>query len=95
MNKPNLNKKDPRFKIANREALVGIGLVLFNFIWWYGFAYGLGSKDVNEYNYVFGFPTWFFYSCIIGVTIMAILVFIIVKFFFVDVSFDEEGFEDK
>ncbi len=37
----------------------------------------------------------FFYSCIIGVTIMAILVFIMVKFFFVDVSFDEEGFEDK
>ncbi len=95
LNKPNLNKKDPRFKIANREALVGIGLVLFNFIWWYGFAYGLGSQDVNEYNYVFGFPAWFFYSCIIGVTIMAILVFIMVKFFFVDVSFDEEGFEDK
>jgi len=28
-------------KIANREALIGVGLAIFNFIWWFGFAYGL------------------------------------------------------
>ena len=35
---------DPRFRIAHREALIGLGLAIINFIIWYGFAYGLGSK---------------------------------------------------
>lgn len=90
----NLQNNDYRFKIANREALIGVGLVIFNFIWWYGFAYGLGSKDPAEYSYVFGFPAWFFYSCVLGVVVVSVLVIIVVKKFFVDVPFDDEG-EDK
>lgn len=86
-----LNNNDYRFKIANREALIGVGLVVFNFIWWYAFAYGLGSKDPSEYTYVFGLPAWFFYSCVLGFIIMAALVSIIVKCFFVDIPFDDEG----
>ncbi|SDC30895.1 Uncharacterized membrane protein YhdT [Pelagirhabdus alkalitolerans] len=85
-----MEQQDYRFKIAHREALIGVGLALFNFVWWFGFAYGLGSQDVSDYQYVFGFPAWFFYSAIVGVVIMAVLVFIVVKFFFVDVPFDEE-----
>ncbi|QGS69855.1 DUF997 family protein [Oceanobacillus sp. 143] len=82
--------------MANREALIGIGLVIFNFIWWFGFAYGLGGQDPSEYSYTFGLPNWFFYSCVVGFIVMIILVFIAVKFFFVDVPFgeDEEN-EDK
>lgn len=86
-----MHKNDYRNKIANREALIGVGLVIFNFIWWYAFAYGLGSKDPSEYTYVFGFPAWFFYSCVVGFIVMAVLVAIIVKKFFVDVPFDDEG----
>lgn len=51
---------DARFRIAHREALIGLGLAIINFIIWYGFAYGLGSKNPNEYTYVLGFPAWFF-----------------------------------
>ena len=83
------NNDDYRFKVANREALIGVGLVIFNFIWWYAFAYGLGSKEPSTYTYVFGLPAWFFYSCVLGFVIMAVLVIIIVKYFFVDVPFDE------
>lgn len=50
---------DKRYKAANREAWLGIGLVIFNFIWWFGFAYGLGSKSPESYHYIFGFPAWF------------------------------------
>lgn len=39
---------DPRFRIAHREALIGLGLAIINFIIWYGFAYGLGSKNPSE-----------------------------------------------
>ncbi|UCZ54021.1 YhdT family protein [Bacillus shivajii] len=86
---------DPRYKIANREALVGVALVLFNFIWWYGFAYGLGSKPVEEYTYVFGLPAWFFYSCVVGFLVMVALVIVLVKGFFQEVSFEEDERPDR
>ena len=39
------NVQDKRFKIAHREALIGVVLVVINFAIWYGFAYGLGTGD--------------------------------------------------
>ncbi len=77
-------------KIANREALIGVGLAIFNFIWWFGFAYGLGSKEPSEYTYVFGLPAWFFYSCVLGFVVMVALIIIVIKKFFVEVPLDEE-----
>lgn len=66
--------------------------MLINFFWWFGFGYGLGSEKVENYTYIFGFPAWFFYSCIIGLIVMIILVSITVKFLFKEVPFeDEEG----
>ncbi|GAE93385.1 Membrane protein [Gracilibacillus boraciitolerans JCM 21714] len=83
-------KNKHAYQIANREALIGIGLVIFNFLWWFGFAYGLGKEDPAEYQFILGFPAWFFYSCIVGVLLMAFLVFIIVKLFFKDIPLNEE-----
>ncbi|WP_068676312.1 YhdT family protein [Oceanobacillus sp. Castelsardo] len=96
MSKDNKNQEgDYRIKIGNREALIGVGLLLFNFVWWFAFAYGLGSKDPSQYSYVFGFPSWFFYSCVLGVIVMSILVFIIVKGFFKDIPFEDEELKNK
>jgi uncharacterized membrane protein YhdT len=96
LKKDNKNQEvDYHIKIGNREALIGVGLFIFNFVWWFAFAYGLGSKDPSEYSYVFGFPAWFFYSCVLGVIVMSILVIIIVKGFFKDVPFEEEELKDK
>lgn len=81
--------QDKRFKVAHREALIGVGLVIINFAIWYGFAYGLGSKDPAEYTYVLGFPAWFFYSCVVGTIFMIALIWITMKVFFKDVPFDE------
>lgn len=82
--------EDWRFKVANREALIGVGLAIFNFVWWFGFAYGLGSRPVEEYTYVFGLPSWFFYSCVVGFVTTVILVILVVRFFFKEVPFTEE-----
>ena len=82
--------KDQRFKIAHREALIGIGLVLVNFAIWFGFAYGLGSGDPANYSYVLGFPAWFFYSCIAGTAFMILLIWIVMKLFFKEVPFEDE-----
>lgn len=79
-----------RFKVANKEALIGCGLAVFNFVWWFGFAYGLGSKPPEEYTYVFGFPAWIFYSLIVGTLLMFVLVYLVVKFMLTDVSLEDE-----
>jgi len=85
---------DKRFKIANREARIGVVLVIINFAIWYGFAYGLGNGDPSEYEYIFGFPAWFFYSCIAGTIFMIILIWVAIKVFFKDVSF-QDGEDEK
>lgn len=81
---------DKRYKTANREAWIGVGLVIFNFIWWFGFAYGLGSKSPESYHYILGFPAWFFFSCILGFIVMMALTVFVVKFFFKDMSLEAE-----
>lgn len=86
--------KDQRFKIAHKEALIGIGLVIINFAIWYGFAYGLGSGNPAEYTYVLGFPAWFFYSCIAGTVFMIVLVWLVMKLFFTEVSFEDEEVDE-
>ncbi|WP_416150385.1 YhdT family protein [Salipaludibacillus sp. HK11] len=79
-----------RFKIAHREAWIGVSLAVINILWWYGFAYTLGSKPPEEYTYIFGFPAWFFWSCIAGFAVMVMLVMIVVKFVLVDMSLEDE-----
>ena len=82
--------QDKRFTIAHREALIGVVLVISNFAIWYGFAYGMVAGNPLEYKYVFGFPAWFFYSCIAGTIFMIVLIWLAMKLFFKDVPFDEE-----
>jgi uncharacterized membrane protein YhdT len=83
-------KKDYRFRIAHREVWIGVILAVVNFLWWYGFAYGLGGKPVSEYKYILGLPAWFFYSCVVGFLLMVFLVIIVVKTMLKDIPFDEE-----
>lgn len=79
-----------RNKQINKETLITIGLYVFFFIWWYGFSYGLGSKDPSEYTYILGYPSWFFFSCILGYVVISFLVLIVVKKFFKDIPFEDE-----
>lgn len=74
--------KDRRYKIAAWEARAGIGLAVLNFVLWFAFAYGLGSRPVSEYHYILGFPDWFFYSCIVTFIIVTVaVIFVVVKYF--------------
>ncbi len=89
----NIGKKhkfmeDPRYKQCNREALYGIILGLANMAWWYIFGYGLGSKPVEEYTYILGFPAWFFMSSIVSVVIFTFLTFVMVNRLFKDMSLE-------
>jgi len=77
-------------KQINKEALISLGLYLFFFVWWYGFAYGLGLKDLKDYSYIWGMPSWFFFSCILGYIVISFATWFVVKRFFVEIPLDEE-----
>lgn len=77
------------FRQADREALITLGLYVFFFVWWTVFAFGLGSGDVEEYEYVFGLPEWFFYSCVLGYPVMTLILWVVVRRFFADIPLDE------
>ena len=82
-------------KQINKEALITVGLYLIFFIWWFAFAYGLGLKDVSEYSYIFGFPAWFFYSCILGYVFISALLAFLVKKYFKDIPFEDEASDEE
>jgi uncharacterized membrane protein YhdT len=82
-------KEDPRFKVSNREAIIGCVIAGVNFIWWFGFAYGLGSKPIEEYTYILGLPAWFFYSCVVGYVVITFVVIFAVKKWFKEIPLDE------
>ncbi|MFR4520453.1 MAG: YhdT family protein [Fusobacterium sp.] len=80
-----------RGKQINKEALVTVVLYLFYFVWWYYFAYIYkDSENVAEFKYILGLPEWFFYSCVLGLVVINILVFLAVKIFFKDMDLDEQ-----
>ncbi|WP_425441652.1 DUF997 family protein [Thalassobacillus cyri] len=90
-----VSKDKEHFRIAHREAWIGVALAVFNFIWWFGFAYGLGGKSPSSYHYILGLPAWFFYSCVLGFIVMVVLVTVVVKLWFVEVPFEEEEGEES
>ncbi len=80
-----------RLKQINKEVLATVLLYIFYFCWWYYFAYiHSNSEDVENFKYILGLPEWFFYSCVLGLIVINILVFIVVKFVFKDISLEEE-----
>jgi len=81
-------EEDPRYKIATKEAKIGIGLSLFYVVWWTLFGFGIGKRGPTNYNYILGFPDWFFYSVLLGWILFSIIVYIVVTKYFKGVPFD-------
>jgi len=81
---------DWRFRQANRETLIALFAYGLYFIWWYVFGYGMGDAAPETYTYVFGFPAWFFYSCIVGYPAITILLWVLVRRFFKEMPLDAE-----
>lgn len=84
-------REDPRFKQCNKETVVMLILLALNILWWYGFAYGLGSRPPAQYGYVMGLPDWFFWSCVAGYFVFSAAAYFAVKFFFKDIRLDDSG----
>ena len=65
-----------------------VALYLLFFAWWYVTAYGFGD-DPAEYEYIMGFPEWFFYSCIAGYVGISLILWGAVRLFFKDLPLDD------
>ena len=74
-------------KQINKEAIITCILYLFYFCWWYFFAY---IYEASPNKFILGLPSWFFYSCVLGLVVINILVFIAVKCFFKDIDLNQE-----
>lgn len=77
-----------RYRQADKEALITMGVYVFFFIWWCVFAFGMGGGDPDSYSYVLGLPAWFFYSCVLGYPVVSLLLWVVVRLFFVDIPLD-------
>ncbi|MDO5114716.1 MAG: YhdT family protein [Synergistaceae bacterium] len=77
---------------TKRETMIIIALYLLFFVWWYATAYGFGD-DPSQYDYILGFPEWFFYSCIVGYVGISFILWIVIRLMFKDLPLDEEARE--
>lgn len=75
-------------KQINKEIIVTILVYLVYFLWWYYFAFIYPPKEVKNYTYILGFPSWFFYSCILGYILINILIYIVIKLFFKNIDLE-------
>ncbi len=64
---------------SKREAKFTLLLYLVYFLWSILFAYGLGSGNPNNYTLIFGFPAWFFFSCIVAYPLCCIGVYVLIR----------------
>lgn len=76
------------FAQANREAVVTLVLYAAFFLWWVVFAFGMGSGNPDNYDYVFGLPAWFFWSCVAGYPIFTLILWFALKLVFKDIPLD-------
>ena len=77
-------------KFKNKEGIVAVVIAIIHFALWYYFAYvRFDVNNVKSYKYILGLPEWFFYSCVVGLVLINILVYICIKFLFKDIDFEK------
>ena len=87
--------KNKRFRQADREAGIVLGMYGFFFLWWTFFAFGLGGGDPEHYSYVFGMPSWFFYSCVLGYPVLTLLLWVVIRLAFSHMPLDARVNEEQ
>lgn len=82
-------EEDPRYAVTNREALfafvywIAFTLVISGIAWFLG-----GGKSAGELSFLFGFPQWFFWSCLVAALVLSLVPPIIVHLFYTEVPLD-------
>lgn len=83
---------DPRYAVANREALWGVAYWLFFTVvislvaWLLG-----GNREASDLEFILGFPAWFFWSCLVATILLSLLPIWLVRRYFTDMSLTPHG----
>ncbi len=85
-------EEDPRYAIANREAWWAVGYWVVYTVAVTGSAYLLGyGTPGDELDFVFGFPTWFFWSVLVSSVVFSVIPALVVRRWFTEISLDAYG----
>lgn len=88
-------EEDPRYAVADREALWGVGYWVFFTVVITGIAWVMGGgKKAAELDFILGFPAWFFWSCLVATTLLALLPPLLVCRYFTDLPLGATGAQD-
>lgn len=83
--------EDSRFAQCNVEMRAVLGLFALNIILMGVVPMVIGlNKSASSMSFIFGFPDWFFWGCIVGALGFSILPYFVVKYFFKDMSIEAE-----
>jgi uncharacterized membrane protein YhdT len=64
--------EDPRFKRAEKEAILAFLIFILNTIWVFGFAYWGKTVNPENYHYFWGMPMWMLWAQIGGIILYPI-----------------------
>jgi len=85
-------EEDPRYAIANREALWAVGYWVVYTVVVTGSACLLGyGIPGDELGFVLGFPTWFFWSVLVSSVVFSIIPALIIRRWFTEMSLEAYG----
>lgn len=88
-------EEDPRYAVANREALWGVGYWLLFTVVISTIAWGLGgNRDAEDLDFVLGFPAWFFWSCLVGTIALSFVPIFLVRRYFTVLPLTADGEPD-
>jgi uncharacterized membrane protein YhdT len=83
---------DPRYAVANREALIGAGYWLAFTVLISAIAWLIGAhKKASELTFVLGFPAWFFWSCLVATIVLSLVPAVLVRRYFTEMPLSADG----
>lgn len=83
---------DPRYAVANREALVGAAFWLTFTVLISAIAWVIGAhKKASELTFVLGFPAWFFWSCLVATILLSLVPAVLVRRYFTEMPLSADG----
>jgi uncharacterized membrane protein YhdT len=84
--------EDSRYQQCNKESFVTLLYFLLHMVVVGGIGLAIGyNKGVDQIKFIAGFPSWFFYSSIIGWIFLSLVPIFMIKYYFTDMSLEPEG----
>ncbi len=84
--------EDPRYRVSSREALVAAGFFASYIVVTIGTAWLIGgNRGIDEIDFVFGFPSWLFWSTLVLGAVFCVVPYFLVKYFFSEMPLDADA----